>query len=147
MYFSAEEIENIIGIKHRLKPEWLSYIDAEKVVRSWGVKSQTEYLKLPLEKRQVIGLPSNPEKRYKGNGWKGWPNFFGQPDLRYASIPYASFEKAKGIMRMLGLKSSYIYKKLKPYDMKKFNLPGTPYRYYKDKGWKGWDDFLGKNKS
>jgi hypothetical protein len=78
MYFSANEIKIINGINLRPHKQWLSYLEAEEMVRKWDVKTRAEYLKLPLEKRQAIGLPSNPEKRYKGNGWKGWDEFLGK---------------------------------------------------------------------
>jgi transposase len=55
-----------------------SYVDAQKIVKSLGIITRTEYRKKYKEDPM---LPSNPEERYKVE-WQGWPEFTGFPRYR-----------------------------------------------------------------
>ena len=64
------------------------------------------------------------------------------PQLR----KYRSFKAARNYAKSLKIKTVkhwYIFSKLKKYPK---DLPKDPYDVYKNKGWKGWPDFLGTSR-
>lgn len=124
----------------------VSFEDARQIVKKLGIKYESEYRKLSKEERSLLGLPYNPRLVYNDKGWINNHHFYSRRDLRY--IVFAtSFERAKEIVKELGIKSRAEYLKLTPVKRMEVGLPSHPDRCYKNKGWKGWDDFLGKNKS
>lgn len=66
------------------------------------------------------------------------------------SISYLPFEEARDFVHGLELKNTrewfaYCRGRLKDKGKKPANIPATPHEVYRDKGWKNWDDWLGKN--
>jgi hypothetical protein len=62
-----------------LGTEWLSYAEAQKIVKRAGIKTWGEFY---AWKPKPWGVPSNPDKVYEGEGWKSWEKFFGKKDYR-----------------------------------------------------------------
>ena len=83
---------------------------------------------------------------YYKNEWKSWPDFLNSSPANSKKRIFLSFQKARKIVRNLrikNLKGWQNYSKTK----RPINIPGHPNNIYKNKGWKGWEDFLGtKNK-
>ena len=59
-------------------------------------------------------------------------------------IKYRSFKKARDFVRNLNLKSGAEWETYCKSEKKPTNIPAQVYWSYKNKGWKGWKDFLGK---
>ena len=57
----------------------LPYRDSQKLVQKAGIKTVTEFY---AWKPKPFGVPSTPDRDYKGRGWKNWPEFFGKKDYR-----------------------------------------------------------------
>ena len=57
----------------------LPYRDSQKLVQKAGIKTATEFY---AWKPKPFGVPSTPDRDYKGRGWKNWPEFFGKKDYR-----------------------------------------------------------------
>jgi len=113
-------------------PKWKPFKEARKIARSLKLRGYREWTKYSKYQRR-FGVPSNPYMAYKKQGWEGWHNFLGKK--------WRSFEKAKKFAQSLKLKSSHEWKKIgkkRPHD-----IPCDPRRVYKNKGWKGWGDWLG----
>ena len=119
-----------------IKGQWLNYDEIKSLIRNLGIKSQVVYRKINDPR-----LPSHPERVYN-NEWRGWGDFLGTGNLMNKEKVFLSFNDARKITRELGLKSN---KDWRTYSKHKrpLNIPGNPDSYYKDKGWKGWPDFLG----
>ena len=86
----------------------------------------------------------DPHRVYKNKGWKSFSEFAGTEYIATQKRKYRSFKKARNFVKNLKLKSQaewFIYCKSgkRPSDIP-FQLNST----YKNKGWKGWADFLGK---
>ena len=79
-------------------------------------------------------VPSAPNETYKDNGWTGWSDFLGNRQ-------YLSFEEARNYAWSLG------FTKKSQWDANKENLPEniprTPQKVYKNKGWADWHNWLG----
>ena len=63
----------------------------------------------------------------------------------FGDIPFLSFNEARIFARSQGLKSNKEWVSL-IIRLKRNDLPRTPDYFYKNSGWKGWADFLGKDK-
>jgi superfamily II DNA or RNA helicase len=136
-YLGAEIISNRDKIH-------LSFNDAKKIVKSLNLKSRKEWELIRKNKKLPIGIPSNPSIKYKNSGWKGWGDWLGNGNVRTGTIPYLNFHAARKVARGFKLKSNKewgVYLKEK---YKQKNLPASPDYFYKNKGWKGWPDWLGK---
>jgi hypothetical protein len=126
-----------------LSAKLISFYEARQLVKELGVETIAEYKELSSEKKRHYGLPSNPGQRYKEKGWEGWPHFFGREDLR-ADNSLAHIFKAKESVKELGLKC-YLKYKILPLELRsKLGLPSSLQKYYKKKGWAGWDDYFGR---
>lgn len=114
-----------------MKKTYPTYEEAQRILKEHGINSQTEYRRINKE----LGLSSNPHTTYKDAGWIDWPNYFGRK-----AITYPSYEEAQRIVQNEGINSSKEYQAC----YKRLELPSLPEGYYKDKGWLGWAEFLGK---
>ena len=91
-------------------------------------------------------MPRSASHIYKNKGWVSWGDWLGTGNIHPSKIKWESFKKSKNYARSLNLKSKVEWYKF--YEENKFpNIPKNPQSLYKNKGWKGWKDFLGtKNK-
>jgi len=124
-----------------MKKKLRTFIEARKIVQEFGLKSQKEYREW-YKRTRSNDIPSNALREYKGKGWTSWGDFLGTGFVATNLRQYPSFEKARNVVRKLGLKSQKEYKdwwrKNKAND-----LPSQPQKTYKKQGWTSWGDFLG----
>lgn len=60
--------------KDFLKPRILSYDEAVKALKPYGLKRYSDFLELRKAGKCPKGVPSNPNTHYKSE-WKGWDHF------------------------------------------------------------------------
>lgn len=118
-----------------------SFPDARLFVRSLGLKNTTEWKKWVASKERPQDIPKNPSQAYKTKGWISFADFLGADTIPNKRT-FPSFEEARNFARSLKLagKKEWIewYEIHQPLKWAKW-----PNHLYKDKGWKGWNDFLG----
>ena len=87
-------------------------------------------------------IPAGAQNVYKNKGWISWGDFLGNGVVSDRKKSFRSFKIAKEFAKSLKLKSSSEWFNL--YKQNKFNyeFPRNAATFYKNKGWKGWDDFL-----
>ena len=127
------------GSKSTSEYSFLSYKEAKKWALENNIKSGTEWL---FKGSRIHNfLPSSPYKTYKDN-WKGWGDFLNTGSVRTRNKVFKSFEEVKKwvIKEKIRTSQEWTAFKNKPND-----IPSNPQRTYKDQ-WKGWADFLGKEK-
>ena len=127
--------------------DYLTYEEAEVYMKTIGLKNLKEWQEFRKSNRP-LNIPANPNTHYKNKGWKGYGAFLGNGNKRNKlnAEDFFGFEHAKAIIEKVGLKNTLEwneYKKAKYFNNK---IPRQPQSFYKDKGWKGWGDFLGKEK-
>lgn len=120
----------------------LSYNETMAWARKNKIKSSSHWKKLAKEGKIPIGIPKSPQFVYKE--WKGWENFHGNKIARGHHLPY---NQAKKVLKKLGVKSSWKFKKLKQAHKLPDNIPKQPERTYKNLGWKGAGDFFGTKRN
>ncbi|MBR34615.1 MAG: hypothetical protein CMH78_03895 [Nitrospinae bacterium] len=130
-----------------------TFRQAQKYVRSLRLKSTIEwklYLKGEMKgkPKRPHDIPSMPSRVYKED-WKGMGDWLGTGRIATHLRTYRSFKEAKKFAKSLGLKSGKEwnqYKKgeLKGKPKKPDDIPAYPSHTYKNKGWQGMADWLGK---
>ena len=113
-----------------MKKTYPTYEEAQKILQEEGIKSANEYFSFYKEH----GLPSDPHRVYKIEGWSNWYDFLG-----INKDKYPTYVESKTIVQKEGVKSIEEYKIC----YKKLGLPAHPQRFYKD-SWVDWYDFFGK---
>ena len=83
-----------------------------------------------------------PSRYYKNKGWISSGDFLGSGNIATQLKKYRSFKKAK-IFARSHFKSSVEFVKYRKSGKLPKDIPGFPSQTYKNKGWKGWGDFLG----
>jgi hypothetical protein len=117
----------------------LSFDEAKEIIRRLGIKRKDNYLRLYKERKLPNGLPSDPPRRYKTKGWISWTDYFGSEPYRIKAL---EFEKAKEIVRDLGIKNTTEYQELFKRGKLPKGMPLHPERTYKNKGWVNWYVYL-----
>ena len=115
---------------HKERRQYLPYEELKKKAQVLGIKSSLEYRK---RYKEIPGAPLHPDRIYREE-WEGWRIFFGTSLQQY--LPY---EELKEKAQVLGIKSSFEYRK------RYKEIPGAPsnpdHTYGKE--WEGWGIFLG----
>ena len=126
---------------------FVDFYEAKKTAKQFGLKSYKEWVQYCRSGKKPNKIPSNPNSKYMGEGWKGWPDFLGyELNRKKPHKPAYTFEEARSFVRVLKLKGNREWRVYSKSSEKPKLLPASPQKRYKDKGWKGWDDFLGKEK-
>ncbi|MDG1741418.1 MAG: integrase repeat-containing protein, partial [Crocinitomicaceae bacterium] len=127
--------------------DWASFDEAKVFVKKHNIKSKGQWNEFKKNNSLPSHIPKNPNGVYTRLGvWKGWTDFFGldtpyRPESK-GSL-YMSFADAKKWVKERGILTSreYVYCK------RPNSLPRSPHNVlqWRDQ-WKGWADFLGKEK-
>ena len=57
---------------------FVDYATAKNILNALGIKNSSEW-RIAREQNRIPGnIPSNPDKKYKDNGWKSWADFLGK---------------------------------------------------------------------
>ena len=125
------------GIKYRM-----TYHEVKEWVKTHlNVGSKTEWYKNISMIPDFI--PSNPREVYLKKGWISWGDFLGTNRIWDNSIDYISYVEAKKIIITLKIGNGLEYKRLAKENKIPMKIPNRPERYYKNRGWVSWGDFLG----
>jgi hypothetical protein len=124
------------------KSEYFSFLEAREFLKKKSFKSVSEFrnwLKTPDYNPKV---PKNPQRYYSDN-WKSF-NHFLNLDNRFHKRTFLNYSDAKVFASKLKLKSVKEWRDHVKTLGIPIEIPTNPDRDYKNKGWKGWADFLGK---
>jgi hypothetical protein len=131
------------------KREFWSYQEAQEFVQKLKLKSDTEWKlyvkgKLPNLPVKPDGIPSSPNKTYKGKGWTSLGNWLGTGKIADQLRIYRPFKEALKFVRSLNLKSRRYWRAYcvsgKPDD-----IPAKPDVTYRGKGWVSMVHWLGND--
>ena len=111
-----------------------TYIEATEASQLLGINTYTEYKKRYKEDSR---LPQSPSRVYQNIGWIDFYHF-----LKANKIIYYSYNEAKVVVLRLKITSDNEYRLRHKEDIQ---LPSTPDRTYRDKGWIDRYDFFSKD--
>ena len=121
-----------------------NYNEAKKFVKGLGLKSAKEWREYSKSDLRPDDIPSNPDTTYS-TYWKNWGDFLGTNIISNREKQLKSFFEAKVFVHKFKLKSGNEFRKMKEHNKSFSDIPYSPDNTYKNKGWKGWGDFLGTN--
>ena len=132
------EFQDQIGIKiweGLSKFQWLPFTEARMLVRALKLESRTEWNLVAFKHKSLpVGVPTNPHRTYRYQGWISMNDWLG-----ISKYEFVSFAKAKIYARSLGCERSTDWFRIDHPS----EIPNNPAAYYKEKGWRGWRDFIG----
>jgi hypothetical protein len=116
--------------------KYRSFKDARAFVHSLDLKSRSEWEKYCGSGKKPADIPATPWKTYVTTGWAGIGDWLGTGRLRGAG--WRPFNKARMLVRGLGLQSreqwvAYCKSGKKPAD-----IPAQPNQTFAKAGWAGW---------
>ena len=125
--------------------EFVSYSECSDYALKQGIKSRTEWREFCKSGARPSNIPSNPQLKYKENGWKGWGDFLRTLSLQPQMKKFLNYESARNKMRPFGLSTRKEWRLFVDEGNRPADIPGDPYKKYKNKGWISWPHFLGKD--
>ena len=126
-----------------MKKQFRDFESAREFVRCLELKSGNEWREYCKSGNKPNDIPSNLDKFYKNKGWKGWGDFLGTGNVANKNKVYRQFKEARDFVRKLNLKNQKEWQEYCKSGDKPDDIPADPLRVYKNKGWKGYGDFLG----
>ncbi len=123
--------------------EFYPFEVAKKLLKKFNVKSRNDYHKKRKSRILDSKFTSAPDRTYKNEGWISWGDYLGTNAVKSGKIIYLTFTEARDFARAQGLSSNKEWSSCIS-KINRTDLPKSPDQIYKNKGWKGWPDFLGK---
>jgi hypothetical protein len=124
----------------RRRKKLYSFEEARRIARGHGFANRQEFLE--YECPGAYQLPKDPDDVWRDE-WRGWDDWLG--------VPW-TWEEGRALVRkrlFAGAATREAYEDLLRkdssvrFDPDLSRLPHRPDLYYKNDGWKGWDDWLG----
>jgi superfamily II DNA or RNA helicase len=131
--------------KSNSKKKYLNYEEAQSIVSKLKLINQKDW-NIYRKTKKPENIPSNPNTVYKDKGWISLGVWLGTDTIAAQKMIFKDFENARDFVHQLKLnkvKDWEVFRK--SYKMPK-DVPTNPQTTYKNKGWQGWADFLGKEK-
>lgn len=124
------------------KREFLPFEDAKKIVKKLNLKSTTEWKQYCKCEGMPLNLPKQPYSTYKNKGWTNFSDWLGNGNIP-TNERFLEFNDARNLVRNLKIKTVGIWYELCGQKKIPINIPHAPHLTYKNKGWKGFPDWLG----
>ena len=124
--------------------QWMPFEEAREFVRGLGLKSNFEWKEYTNTKEFLLSLPKYPNKVYKNLGWISWGDYIGTYTIASNFKKYLEFDVARSFVQSLGLKNTNEWKEFCSSDKFPIDIPKKPDQTYKNKGWNGMYDWLGR---
>jgi hypothetical protein len=121
----------------------LPFDEAKRLVRELQLKSQTEWRAYVKKNRLPKGVPSNPNRTYKGLGWISFGDWLGTRTIAPRLRTYRPFKEARKVTRNLNLKSWADWRAFVASGKLPSDIPSAPHHVYQRNGWVSMRDWLG----
>jgi|GEM_PF-267533 len=127
-----------------------SFEAAREFARSLRLKNMHEWKKYAASTEKPSDIPASPAYLYKTSGWKGVSDWLGTGNSAPWLKQYRLYEEANKFVKKLGLRNraawtKYCKDELLGMGVRPEDIPISPHRVYKSKGWQSWNDWLGTN--
>jgi superfamily II DNA or RNA helicase len=116
---------------------------AHAYVRELGLKSVAKWWVYCKSDKKPDDIPANPQNVYAKMGWTSWGDWLGTGRIADRDRAYRPFERARGHVRSLGLRTGAEWIALTRSGSLPPDIPAAPWQHYKGKGWTSMGDWLG----
>ena len=134
---------NIIAYRNK---KYLPFEEARAFARSLGFKSEKEWLQFSKTNEMPDNIPAYAKQTYREKGYLSMADWLGNNNVAKVNRTFMPFAKARDFVHNLNLKNNREWRLYSKSGKRPYSIPGAPEQSYKNKGWKGWSDFLGKEK-
>ncbi len=124
---------------------YIPFEEAKKFVHSLGLKSESQWRQYCKSGEKPDDIPYSPQNVYKISGWKSIGDWLGTGSIASQLKTYMPFSEARKFVHFLGLKSKQDWKLFCNSGKKPEDIPANPNQTYEKQGWKGYEDWLGRN--
>lgn len=118
--------------------------EARKFVHALKLSGQNEWREYCKNGDKPDDIPNVPSNQYKE--WVSWGDWFGTGVIANQYKEYRPFDKAQQFVHDLEFKNESEWKEYVRSGNKPTDIPATPYRAYKNKGWSSWSDWFGNGR-
>ena len=135
--------------KHPNRDKYRVFADALKFARGLKLKSSAEWDTMCTSGKRPADVPAQPERIYKGGGWRGYPHWLGigPPTAAISNTAdFLPFEEAHKVVLALNFKRNHEWKAWCK-TRRPPNIPANPYQVYKNCGWLGYGQWLGSGRA
>ncbi len=128
--------------------QYLSFDEARAFMHEQSLVGSLDWDEWCRNRLRPNSIHSNPAVFYRHQGWQGWQDFLGSAEQPRRGRPkqghWRPFQEARHLahsLRLWGIRAwdEWCTTSARPHD-----VPEHPDRVYKNEGWAGWRDFLGK---
>jgi superfamily II DNA or RNA helicase len=127
-----------------VRGNYLSFKVARTYVRKLKLKLRRDWIQYCKSGNKPKNIPSEPDLIYKENGFVSFQDWLGSNYKSNFKKEFLPFNDARDYVRTLKIKSESEWRKFVKSPKKPSNIPAAPPHSYKNEGWNGWADFLGK---
>ena len=138
------------------------YEDAKTFVRELGIKTGREWIQHAKSGKLPAYVPKSPHMAYNDKGWAGYGDWLGTGTIAHRKRRWRPFREARAFVRSLnltvgwreshyrlgrsrrGINLTVVWREYCKSGERPVNIPTDPARIYKDQGWAGIRDWLGK---
>ena len=122
--------------------EFRPFEEAKKYAHGLKLSDRGDWVAFCKSGKKPEDIPAKPSKTYK-NKWKGWGDWLGTYTIAVINREFRPFEEARKYVHGLKLKDRGDWYEHCQSGTKPDDIPALPSQTYKNKGWKGWGDWLG----
>lgn len=122
--------------------EFRPFEDTREFVRSLNLKSDAEWKQYCKSGKKPNDIPAAPQQVYKKE-YKGLGDWLGTGTIAPFNKKYRPFEDTRKFVRSLGVETQQEWHDWCKTHKRPDDIPYSVDKTYKNKGWKGWGDFLG----
>ena len=117
--------------------------EARTFVHGLNLKGQKDWQDYCKSGQKPDDIPANPDSKYKDKGWSSWGDWLRTGYIAPKDKIYKSLEEARTFARSLNLHGVKDWENYSKSGAKPDDIPASPPRTYKEKGWSSWGDWLG----
>jgi hypothetical protein len=126
------------------KRVWMPFEEARTYVHKFNLKTKTDWEMFSKSGKRPKNIPSEPYDVYMLKGWAGYGDWLGTGRIATYLKVFRSFDEARSFVHQLKLKNYAEWRNYYKSSSKPSDIPTNPSVIYKDKGWLGYGDWLGK---
>jgi len=126
-----------------MNKQFLPFEEARKFSHSLKLKTAEQWAKYSKSGKKPDDIPANPSRVYKNKGWISWGDWMGTGFVASKKRKYRIFQEARRFVRSLKIKNESEWRTYTKSGRKPTDIPADPKQVYKNKGWKGFGDWLG----
>jgi hypothetical protein len=120
-----------------------SFNESRKFVHTLHLSGQNKWIEYCKSGNKPNNIPAAPWTVYKNKGWISMGDFFGTNRIANYDLQFRPYKESREFVIGLGLKNKNEYSMYCKSGNKPDDIPASPHKTYKNKGWTGWGTYLG----